>query len=196
MTYFILLCLVIFVYAVIVARFRQSRRKLEALEKQSGNYYCTVKEIKFQMKLGKFTKTLKPKIPGLMDEGIYIIGFRNGSYHFINSDMDKPRKRRSSSVVKSLSILLSHVRAATYVLVIVSIYLATWTPFFAFSVYKSLTRMSLPTEIDGYVSDSTALNVTFLKSCLADALSDKNTYIHAEDINDVNSFTNTWPGQD
>ena len=67
--------------------------------------------------------------------------------------------------------------------------MATWTPFFAFSVYKSLTRISLPTEIDGYISDSTALNVTFLKSCLADALSDKNTYIHAEDINDVNSFT-------
>ena len=124
-----------------------------------------------------------------MDEGIYFIGFRNESYRLTGIDTDKPRKRRSSSVVKSLSILVSHVRAATYVLVIVSIYLATWTPFFAFSVYKSLTRISMPTEIDGYVTDSTALNVTFLKSCLADALSDKKTYIYAENSFDVNSLT-------
>ena len=123
-TYFVLLCLVIFVYADIVARFRQSRKRLEALEKQSGDSYYMVKETKFQRKFGKLAKTLKPTIPGHMDKGISIIRFKNEAYHFTNSETDKPRKRRSSSVVKSLSILVSHVRAATYILVIVSMYLA------------------------------------------------------------------------
>ena len=125
-------------YAVIVARFRQSRKKLEALEKQAGESYYMVKELKFQRRFGKLAKTLKPEVPGLMGKGISIIRFKSEAYHFTNSDTEKPI--RSSSVVKSLSILVSHVRAATYILVIVSMYLATWTPFFAYSVYKSLTK--------------------------------------------------------
>ena len=60
-------------YAVIVARFRQSRKRLEALEKQAGDSYYVAKEPKFQRKFGKLAKTLKPEIPGLMDKGIYII---------------------------------------------------------------------------------------------------------------------------
>ena len=36
---------------------------------------------------------------------------------------------------------------------------------------------------------STALNVTFLKTCLSDALQVKNIYIHAENITDVHDFT-------
>ena len=176
-------------YAVIISKFRESRKRLEALEKQNEDSYYMIKEPKFQMKFWKFAKTLKPKIPGIIDEGIYIIRYKNESYQFTHIDMDKPRKRRSSSVVKSLSILASHVRAATYILVIVSIYLATWAPFYAFSVYKSLTKLNLPTEKDGDVSDDIALNVTFLKSCLSSALQDKNTSIKAENITTVNSFT-------
>ena len=90
---------------------------------------------------------------------------------------------------KVFTVLVSHVKAASYVLVIVSIYLASWTPFFAYSVYKSLTKIGLPTEIDGHVSDSTALNVTFLKSCIAGALQEKRTSIEAENSTEVNNFT-------
>ena len=52
--------------------------------------------------------------------------------------------------------------------------------------------MNIAIERDGQVSDSTAataINVTFLKTCLYDALQDKNTYIQAENITDVHDFT-------
>ena len=38
-TYFVILSFVVFVYAVILVRFRQSRKRLEALEKQADDSY-------------------------------------------------------------------------------------------------------------------------------------------------------------
>ena len=55
-------------YAIIVARFRQSRKKLEALEKQTGESYYMVKELKFRRRFGMLAKTLKPEVPGMMDK--------------------------------------------------------------------------------------------------------------------------------
>ena len=89
--------------------------------------------------------------------------------------------------MKSLYILVSHVKAATYVLVIVSIYLATWTPFFGYSIYKSLTRMTL--DMDESDLGSLSLNVTLLRSSLADALQNKSSQIEVENISNVDDFT-------
>ena len=74
-------------------------------------------------------------------------------------------------------------------LVIVSVYLATWTPFLIFSVYKSLTRTHLMNQQDDKVSEGAQVNLTLLKSCLADALQDQSCYIQEENVIEVDSFT-------
>ena len=186
-SYCALLGFIICVYAVIVDRFRQSRKRIEALQKESGDSYCEKGQIKFQRKFVNFTRTLKPEFPGHTGEGMCIISFRNEAHTFSLCHIDKSRKRRSSSVVKSLSILVSHVKAATYVLVIVSIYLATWTPFFGYSIYKSLTRMTL--DMDESDLGSLSLNVTLLRSSLADALQNKSSQFEVENISNVDDFT-------
>jgi hypothetical protein len=58
MTYFVLLCLVIFIYAVIVARFRQSRKRL-VFEKKAGHYYSTIKVSNEVGEVYKITKTIQ-----------------------------------------------------------------------------------------------------------------------------------------
>ena len=45
-----------------------------------------------------------------------------------------------NQVIKSVFILVSHVRSASYVLVIVTVYLISWTPFFAFCTFTSLDQ--------------------------------------------------------
>ena len=102
-----------FCVCCIVLRFRQARKRLEALEKQAGDNYYMVKEPKFQRKFVKLAKTLKPEVPGMMDKGISIIRFKNEAYHFTGSNTEKPRKRRSSSVVKSLIWQHGHLSLPT-----------------------------------------------------------------------------------
>ena len=103
-TYFVILCLVIVVYAIIAGRFRQARKKLKALEKQSGEKYCKVKKPIFQRCFGIIAETKKNEIAGITDEVISTTLFKNESHEFTCHDLDRPRKRRSSSVVKSFSV--------------------------------------------------------------------------------------------
>ena len=66
-------------YAAILARFRQSRKRLEALKHTVDNL-CAMKEPKFKRKFGKFGKRITHKIPGLQHDGIYMIQYKTESY--------------------------------------------------------------------------------------------------------------------
>ena len=74
-------------------------------------------------------------------------------------------------------------------LVIVTIYLATWTPFLVYSVSKTLTRTIIMNQQVDKVSDTARVNVTLLKSCLAAALQDQSCYIQEENLTVVEDFT-------
>ena len=87
-------------------------------------------------------------------------------------------KRRSSSILRGLNVLVSHVRAATYVLVIVSVYLVTWMPFFIFCIYKSF--FSLETVVTIQNVETFGENLSQLKKCLTIALQDKTCDIEVD----------------
>merc|ERR1712062_128812 len=98
--------------------------------------------------------------------------------------MNKPVKRRSSSVVKRFSSLVSHARAATYVLIIVSVYLATWTPLFAYLLYKTLTRVNLEWNVDTEVFQ----DIAALRSCIAGALQNHSSIIQTHNISHLRDY--------
>ena len=161
---------------------------MEALQKRNED----IKQPTFHRKRGIIVQKLKPEVPGLIDEGIHITKIKPYIYEtgeFKDGSRKRPRKQSSSSVLKSLSILLSHIRGASYVLVIVTIYLATWTPFLVYSVSKTLTRTIIMNQQVDKVSDTARVNVTLLKSCLADALQDQSCYIQEENVTVVEDFT-------
>ena len=88
------------------------------------NDCCSIHIPGFYRNYGVFRKEMQSEIPGLFSDGIQILEMRK----LENTRNENPyleynikRKRRSSSVMKSLVVLTSHVRAATYVLIILTL---------------------------------------------------------------------------
>jgi len=184
--YVVILGFVIFVYVVMVTKFRQSRKKLEALQKLGQEDSNEMQKPKFQRTFLTISRTVKIQtIPDIQNKDVYLVGYKTSVDEFKEEKMNKPKKRRSSSVVKRFSNLVSHARAATYVLVIVSVYLATWTPFFAYCLYKSLTRVYLDNSVDVELR----LNITVLRSCISDALQNQSCIIQTNNITSLREYT-------
>jgi len=174
--YVVILGFVIFVYVVMVAKFRQSRKKLEALQKLGQEDLNEMQKPKFQRTFLTISKTVQAQtIPDIKNKDVFLVRYKNSVGECKEEKMNKPIKRRSSSVVKRFSTLVSHARAAKYVLVIVSAYLATWTPFFGYCLYKSLTRVYLDKSVDVEL----CLNITVLRSCISDALQNQSCIIQS-----------------
>jgi len=183
--YVVILGFVIFVYVVMVAKFRQSRKKLEALQKLGQEDLNEMQKPKFQRTFLTISKTVQPQtIPDIKNKDVFLVRYKNMA-ECKEEKMNKPIKRRSSSVVKRFSTLVSHARAATYVLVIVSAYLATWTPFFGYCLYKSLTRVYLDKSVDVEL----CLNITVLRSCISDALQNQSCIIQSNNLTYLREYT-------
>ena len=79
----------------------------------------------FYRNYGIFRKEIQSDIPGLLSDGIQTLEVRKlENTRRKNPDVEysmKP-KRRSSSVMKSLVVLTSHVKAVTYVSIILTMY--------------------------------------------------------------------------
>ena len=93
-------------------------------------------------------------------------------------------KRRSSSILRGLNVLVSHVRAATYVLVIVTVYLVTWMPFFIFCIHKSFFSNESIVTMKNF--ETFGENLTQLKTCLTFALQDQRCEIEVNEMLDMN----------
>ena len=184
--YTLILSFVIFVYTVMVTKFRQSRKKLETLQRLGQEDLNDGQELKIKKTYWKIPKKVKTDIiPNISSKNISLVAFKNGTDEFKHETLNKPIKRRSSSVVRRFSNLVSHARAATYVLVIVSVYLATWTPFFAYCLYKSLTRVLLDRKINTEVF----LKISVLRSCIADCLQNHSCIIQTNNISHLREYT-------
>ena len=184
--YVVILGFVIFVYVVMVAKFRQSRKKLEALQKLGQKDSNEMQKPKFQRTFLTISTTVKPQtIPDIKNKNVFLVGYKNSLDEFKEETINKPMRRRSSSVVKRFSTLVSHARAATYVLVIVSAYLATWTPFFGYCLYKSLTRVYFDKSVDVELF----LNITVLRSCISDALQNQSCIIQSNNLTYLREYT-------
>jgi len=167
-----------------VSKFRQSRKKLETLQRLGQEDSNDVQKPKFQITNWKISKTVKIEIiPNISNKNICLVGFKNGVDEFKQEIIDETIKRRSSSVVKRFSNLVSHARAATYVLVTVSVYLATWTPVYAYCLYKGFTRVFLERDVDVF------LNIVLLRSCIADALQEQSCTIQTHNTLHLMEFT-------
>ena len=156
------------IYGVIYSRFRKLRKKLEKLKKSTDECNTTSK-LSFHQKVGIFTKVLRPDIPGIQNEQIQTIeikGLACGQEGISEEKIVRQRKRHPSAVLKNLTILASHTRAAKYFLVIVSTLVFTWTPFMSFSLYDSLEYKSL-------VESNTDFDIAKILFCVETALQKK-----------------------
>ena len=174
--YFSLLLLMFVVYSVILMQFRQSRKRLEELQRQSQSYEYTSKIV---FKKNNRTVSSKSEVAGLNNKQIQSISVKFiENEKFFLEDQTFNLKRKSSSVTRSVSVLLSPF--ATYVLAIVTVYLLTWTPFILFIIYNSF---NLTSQDHGEMED---VSVRQIKSCFKSALQDGGCNILSEDITQIN----------
>ena len=96
----------------------------------------------------------------------------------------RQRKRRSSSVLKSLRVLTSHVRAATYILVLVTTLFITWGPSVVYYLYESISNMAQKDN----VQPNSDVNMTMILTCL-------NIVLQNEECN-MNMQIENHPGYD
>jgi hypothetical protein len=169
--FFISLVIFLVIYAVIFSKFRKSRKKLEALQRSNEEDYTT-SNLSFHHRIGIFKKKLVVDIRGLPIKQIQALGIRGldcglqAKPELTIIGQKRKRKRRSSSVLKNLTFLASHIRAAKYILVIVSTLICTWMPFIIFSFYDSLQYES---SLDA-ISD---MDIAMIFSCMQTALQSK-----------------------
>ena len=75
-----------------------------------------------------------------------------------------------NTVFKSLSVLISHIRAATYVLVIVAVYFLAWAPFFGFCILNSVNHLGKPPQDLNALPETSHINIKLIKECLKYAI--------------------------
>ena len=173
--YFGLLFIVFLVYGAILVRFRNSKKKLKELKKEQDKY-VSPRNVKFYRKYQIFSKRIQSKNIE-KSNGIFILRTQIcGKY----TEGDFNIKRRSSSILRGLNVLVSHVRAATYVLVIVTVYLVTWMPFFIFCIHKSFFSIESVGTMKNFKTFGE--NLTQLETCLAFALQEQTCEIEVNEM--------------
>ena len=172
LTFSVFLITVMIIYKKIFVKFRVSKRKLMALQKLNEEDYSRTR-IKFYQKFTFFRKKCKSDIPGLGLENIQTLQVSSVTNDHTNTftfkDSLKLRKRRSSSILKSIVILASHVRAARYIFLIVAALFLTWTPYFSYVFYENILKLTQDTVWIG----ETELNITTILECLNNVSQEK-----------------------
>ena len=92
----------------------------------------------------------------------------------------RQRKRSSDSVLKSLTVLASHMRAATYILILVTTLFVTLAPSMVWFLYEIISHMA---QKD--IQPNNDVNMTMILTCLNTALQSRecNMSINIENIN-------------
>ena len=153
-------------YLTMFHKFLKNKTKLRVMKKLLEE----VTAISFQRIICNFRKDLtKSQIPEEMDTQIQILQITNitsnGSSDFKTSL--KRQRRRSSSVLRSLVTLTSHVRAAKYILLLVLTLVVTWTPWFFYVIIEFAIHYS---DEQKYLLD---LNNTMILECVNNVFKEK-----------------------
>ena len=154
-----------------LVKFRQSRKRMEAIQKTNDEDYTTSK-LTFYQTYGLFRKKLLPEVPGLSNEEIQTLEIKSleSVYKTYFSEMSiRQKKRCSSSVLKSLNVLVSQVRAATYILVLVTTLIVTWAPINLYFLYDGISHMAQQDS----VQPNSDVNMTLILTCLNAAFQNK-----------------------
>ena len=169
MVAFILLLVVFLVYTAILLRFRHVKGNQKALQKAQQ---LIIKPIRFYR--GFFRRNVWPDPP--IDDTRYIetLSMRTEKNVTLKAECNNKR-RRNSSVVRSMIVLASHARAATYILVIVFVYFLSQLPFWIYTVH---TTFVMPTHrFQAY-----GIDIVSLKNCMKIALHNQTCYFETESL--------------
>ena len=82
-----------------------------------------------------------------------------------NVVIDGKKEKTENIVVKNISIIVYNARSASYVLVIVTVYLIVWTPFFAVCSFKTMDSFFYENEHEQLLEMS-HVDIKLLKRCL------------------------------
>ena len=100
-----------------------------------------------------------------------LIGLKN-EVEDVKKEKGEKGHKRSNSFVKDLSIIVYNARSASYVLVIVTVYLVVWTPFFAVCTFKTLDSFFNANEHEPLLEMS-HVDIKLLKRCLKQIFQDQ-----------------------
>lgn len=170
---------VIMVYSVMLLKFSLARKRLRALQKEMEEDYFTKSTLTFHQTRGIFKKKVLSEVPGLNNmqvQTLEVKNLENGNKMVEMNSTNQKRKRRSSSVITSIRVLVSHVRAARYVLVLLVILMVTWTPINVHIMYNAITHMIQKDQIQ----PNRTVDFTAINTCLSAALQNKQCNMEIE----------------
>ena len=110
------LAVVVFIYSAMLHKFRVNRRNLRNLQKVVETEHFFSSSITFSRNWCFFRKHYSSDIPGLSSYGVWNKSLKKQDVLFRSLSaevMESVPKRRNSSVVGKLRVLVSHVNAAT-----------------------------------------------------------------------------------
>ena len=177
--YFLLLLTVTVTYSVMMMKFRQSRNKLEELQRETEEEDSTKSNLSFHQERFLFKKHFITDVPGLANDQIqnfWMKNLENGQKMIEKEKPTQKRKRSHSSVVKRMGVLVSHAKAAKYIIILVVALMVSWTPYFIYSSYEAITHI---VKADLIQLNST-VNVAEISACFNDILNSKNCNITLE----------------
>jgi len=163
---------IIGIYSNMLYKFRQSRKRLEALQQTTDEDY-TKSRLTFHQTRG-FSKKHFVSTPGSCEvpiQTLSITNLENGQQIISHEDTNYQRKRRSSSVVKRAAVLVSHAKAAFYVLLIVTTHLACFLPSFSYILYDNIKHELQDDKYKEY--PKTNVDSTVLLDCLKSAVQNR-----------------------
>lgn len=180
MLYSLLLVVVMLIYAEMLIKFSQSRKKLEELHKSMREEDYTRSNLTFHQTKGVFNREKKSEVAGVSNEPIQTLKIKsleNGQQIKDKNGIIYNKKRRSSSVVKKMAVLVSQTRAATYILVLVAVYFITWAPVYVYMVYDPISHMILE---DFKQTNLTTDHSSLIFSCLDAVLQQKDCHVELD----------------
>ena len=147
-------------------KFRQARKRLEKLQENIEEEYFGMQKISFHQTWMIFKTTYNPEIPSTSVEKIQTISINKIETDY-NGSQDK--KRRNSSVAKKISFLVSHLKAAVYIILLVLTVIVTFMPATLYTMYESVALLVNKDLLE--INDN--INGTMVYKCLNEILQDK-----------------------
>jgi len=151
--FFMIFGTMIGLYSEVLAKSRQSQKRLAELQKLTEETDFAKSHISFYRQKGIIKKKVEV-IQNLVVEPVWIKlgnGKQFKSFDFENNQSQ--RKRRNSSVVRKISMLASQSKAATYVMTLLITLLLTWIPYgihlsrdMIYHIGRNETSVNLETE--------------------------------------------------
>merc|ERR1719312_1481291 len=166
MAFFIITAAFMGIYSVMLYKFQKQRKKLKALQRITEEDDFAKSNMKLNQVKGVYKKRFLTD-PSSSEDPVQTLSIKHLDTNKQFTSPDKighQRKRRNSSIVRAAAVLMSHVKATKYVLLIVGTHLISFFPAYAIIFGDTMNHMVNDATYKAYLN--TDLNSTAIFNCM------------------------------